>query len=68
MRQAALVLLNVPFALVGGVAALWLRGLTLNLSASVGFIALFGVAVLNGIVLVSAVNRLRDRDCRCARR
>ncbi len=61
VRQAALVLLNVPFALVGGVAALWIRGLTLNLSASVGFIALFGVAVLNGVVLVSAVNRLREQ-------
>jgi cobalt-zinc-cadmium resistance protein CzcA len=60
LRQAGLVLLNVPFALVGGVAALWLRGLTLNLSASVGFIALFGVAVLNGVVLVTAVNRLRE--------
>ncbi|MGE0862443.1 MAG: efflux RND transporter permease subunit [Vicinamibacterales bacterium] len=60
LRQAGLVLLNVPFALVGGVAALWLRGLTLNLSAAVGFIALFGVAVLNGVVLVTAVNRLRD--------
>ncbi|MGE0394892.1 MAG: efflux RND transporter permease subunit, partial [Vicinamibacterales bacterium] len=57
VRQAGLVLLNVPFALVGGVAALWLRGLTLNLSASIGFIALFGVAVLNGVVLISAVNR-----------
>ncbi|MEP7116077.1 MAG: efflux RND transporter permease subunit, partial [Acidobacteriota bacterium] len=61
VRQAALVLTNVPFALVGGVAALWLRGLTLNLSAAVGFIALFGVAVLNGVVLVSAVNRLREQ-------
>jgi cobalt-zinc-cadmium resistance protein CzcA len=60
LRQAGLVLLNVPFALVGGIAALWIRGLTLNLSASVGFIALFGVAVLNGVVLVTAVNRLRD--------
>ena len=60
LRQAALVLLNVPFALVGGIAALWIRGLTLNLSASVGFIALFGVAVLNGVVLVTAVNRLRE--------
>jgi len=60
LRQAGLVLLNVPFALVGGVAALWLRGLTLNLSASVGFIALFGVAVLNGVVLVTAVNKLRE--------
>jgi cobalt-zinc-cadmium resistance protein CzcA len=61
LLQAGLVLLNVPFALVGGVAALWIRGLTLNLSASVGFIALFGVAVLNGVVLVTAVNRLREQ-------
>jgi cobalt-zinc-cadmium resistance protein CzcA len=57
--QALIILLNVPFALVGGIAALWARGLTLNLSASVGFIALFGVAVLNGIVLVSSINALR---------
>ncbi len=60
VRQAGLVLLNVPFALVGGIAALWIRGLTLNLSASIGFIALFGVAVLNGVVLLAAVNRLRE--------
>jgi cobalt-zinc-cadmium resistance protein CzcA len=59
VRQACLILLNVPFALVGGVAALWLRGLNLNLSASIGFIALFGVAVLNGVVLVSYINSLR---------
>jgi cobalt-zinc-cadmium resistance protein CzcA len=58
VRQAALIILNVPFALVGGIAALWIRGLNLNLSASVGFIALFGVAVLNGVVLVMAVNQL----------
>jgi cobalt-zinc-cadmium resistance protein CzcA len=58
-RQALLVMLNVPFALVGGIAALWLRGLNLNLSASVGFIALFGVAVLNGVVLVAYINQLR---------
>ncbi len=57
--QSALIILNVPFALVGGIAALWIRGLNLNLSASVGFIALFGVAVLNGVVLVSAVNQRR---------
>ncbi len=61
-RQALLVMLNVPFALVGGIAALWLRGLNLNLSASVGFIALFGVAVLNGVVLVAYINQLRDED------
>jgi cobalt-zinc-cadmium resistance protein CzcA len=60
IRQAGLVIMNVPFALVGGIAALWLRQLNLNLSASVGFIALFGVAVLNGVVLVSAVNKLRE--------
>jgi cobalt-zinc-cadmium resistance protein CzcA len=57
--QALLVVGNIPFALVGGVAALWLRGMNLNLSASVGFIALFGVAMLNGVVLVSSINQLR---------
>ncbi len=60
VRQAGLVILNVPFALVGGIGALWLRGLNLNLSASVGFIALFGVAVLNGVVMIAAINRLRE--------
>jgi heavy metal efflux system protein len=61
LRQALLVMLNVPFALVGGIGALWLRGLNLNLSASVGFIALFGVAVLNGVVLLAYVNQLREQ-------
>jgi heavy metal efflux system protein len=60
VRQAGLVILNVPFALVGGIGALWVRGLNLNLSASVGFIALFGVAVLNGVVMIAAINRLRE--------
>ncbi len=59
VRHALLVMLNVPFALVGGIAALWIRGMNLNLSASVGFIALFGVAVLNGVVLISYINQLR---------
>ena len=63
--QALMILLNVPFALVGGIAALWLRGLNLNLSASVGFIALFGVAVLNGIVMVSYINGLRTQGMSC---
>ena len=58
-RQALLILMIVPFALVGGVAALWLRGLNLSLSASIGFIALFGVAVLNGVVMVSHIDSLR---------
>jgi heavy metal efflux system protein len=60
VSQALLILLNVPFALVGGIGALWLRGLNMNVSASIGFIALFGVAVLNGIVMVSYINRLRE--------
>ncbi|MGE3705610.1 MAG: efflux RND transporter permease subunit [Vicinamibacterales bacterium] len=61
-RWALLILVNVPFALVGGIAALWLRGLTLNLSASVGFIALFGVAVLNGVVMLAAIRTLREEE------
>lgn len=52
---------GVPFALVGGVAALLLRGLPFSISAAVGFVALFGVAVLNGLVLVSRVRQLLDR-------
>jgi cobalt-zinc-cadmium resistance protein CzcA len=60
LGEALLVVGNVPFALVGGIGALWLRGMNLNLSASVGFIALFGVAMLNGVVLVSSINHLRD--------
>lgn len=60
VRQALLILLNVPFALAGGIGALWIRGLNLNVSASIGFIALFGVAVLNGIVMVSYINSLRE--------
>jgi heavy metal efflux system protein len=58
-RYALLVVGNIPFALVGGIAALWIRGLNLNLSASIGFIALFGVAMLNGVVLVSSINQMR---------
>ena len=59
LKQALLVVGNVPFALIGGIAALWIRGMNLNLSASIGFIALFGVAMLNGVVLVSSINQLR---------
>lgn len=61
LRQTFLILCIVPLALVGGVAALWIRGIHLNLSASIGFIALFGVAVLNGVVMVSHINSLRAR-------
>ncbi|MDP1948772.1 MAG: CusA/CzcA family heavy metal efflux RND transporter [Nitrospirota bacterium] len=60
LRQATLIILNLPFALVGGVVALWLTGEYLSVPASIGFINLFGVAVLNGIVLVSYMNTLRD--------
>jgi cobalt-zinc-cadmium resistance protein CzcA len=56
---ALLVLTNLPFAAVGGILALWVRGLHLSVSASIGFIALFGVAVLNGLVLLSTIQRTR---------
>ncbi len=59
VRYVLMILLNLPFALTGGVLLLWLRDLYLSVSASIGFIALFGVAVLNGIVLISHLNQLR---------
>ncbi|MFA6229063.1 MAG: CusA/CzcA family heavy metal efflux RND transporter [Rhodanobacter sp.] len=59
IRQALLILCNVPFALVGGIVTLWLSGQYLSVPASVGFIALLGIAVLNGLVLVSHFNQLR---------
>jgi cobalt-zinc-cadmium resistance protein CzcA len=58
MRPALLIFLNVPLALSGGIMALWLRGLPLSISAVIGFIALFGIAVLNGVVLVSHIRQL----------
>ncbi|MBS1811752.1 MAG: efflux RND transporter permease subunit [Acidobacteria bacterium] len=61
LKYATLIIVNLPFALVGGVAALWLRDLNLSLSSAVGFIALFGVAVLNGVVMVSYINQLREQ-------
>jgi len=57
--DAALILLNVPFALIGGIFALYLTGIHLSVSAAIGFIALFGQAVLNGVVMVSYFNQLR---------
>ncbi|MDO8749362.1 MAG: CusA/CzcA family heavy metal efflux RND transporter [Candidatus Omnitrophota bacterium] len=59
LKQAFLVIINLPFALIGGIVALFISGLYLSVPASVGFIALFGVAVLNGVVLVSCINQLR---------
>ena len=58
VRQALLVLSNIPFALVGGIVGLWVTGEYLSVPASVGFIALLGIAVLNGVVLVSYFNQL----------
>jgi cobalt-zinc-cadmium resistance protein CzcA len=59
MKAAMLIFLNVPMAVTGGVFALWLCGLPFSISAGVGFIALFGVAVLNGVVLVSSIIEYR---------
>ena len=59
MKYAILILLNLPFALSGGVFLLWIRGMYLSVSASIGFVALFGVAVLNGLVLIDHINELR---------
>ena len=58
---AGIVLMNVPFSLVGGVVALWLRGINLSVSAAVGFISLFGVAVMSGVLVVAAINEQRQR-------
>jgi cobalt-zinc-cadmium resistance protein CzcA len=57
-RQATLVFCNVPFALIGGILALWASGEFLSVPASVGFLCLIGIAVLNGVVLISYINRL----------
>ncbi len=58
VRQSVLILSNIPFAMIGGVFALWLSGEYLSVPASVGFIALLGIAVLNGVVMVSYFNQL----------
>jgi len=61
IRQAALVFTGIPLATVGGVFALLIRGMPFSISAGVGFIALFGIAVLNGVVMVSYINELRQQ-------
>jgi cobalt-zinc-cadmium resistance protein CzcA len=63
-RPALLIFLNVPMAATGGVFALLLRGMPFSISAGVGFIALFGVAVLNGVVLVASIRRLQQESGR----
>jgi heavy metal efflux system protein len=62
VRQALLIYSAVPLAAIGGVLALWLRNMNFSISAGVGFIALFGVAVLNGIVLISEFNRIEKTE------
>lgn len=59
-RYATLIYTAIPMSAIGGIAALWLRGMPFSISAAVGFIALFGVAVLNGIVLISCFNQLKE--------
>ncbi len=59
-RDGLLVFTGIPFALTGGVLALWLRGIPLSISAGIGFIALSGVAVLNGLVMLSFIRQLRE--------
>jgi len=60
VRCAVLILMNVPFALIGGIIALYITGIPLSVSAAIGFIALFGQAVLNGVVVVSYFNQLQE--------
>ncbi|MDP4238906.1 MAG: CusA/CzcA family heavy metal efflux RND transporter [Bacteroidota bacterium] len=62
VKQALLIYTAVPMSLIGGIFALWLRGMNFSISAGVGFIALFGIAVLNGIVLISEFNRLEKEE------
>ena len=60
LRSALLIIANIPFAMIGGIVALALTGIPLSVSAAIGFIALFGQAVLNGVVMVTYYNQLRD--------
>jgi cobalt-zinc-cadmium resistance protein CzcA len=62
IRQSLLIFTAIPLSAIGGVFALWLRDMPFSISAGIGFIALFGVAVLNGIVLLAEFNRLRQND------
>ncbi|HES59950.1 MAG TPA: efflux RND transporter permease subunit, partial [Caldithrix sp.] len=59
MKNTFLILLNIPLALVGGVVALWITGQNLSVPSSIGFIALFGIVLENGMVLVTYLNQLR---------
>jgi heavy metal efflux system protein len=65
-RLATLIFFNVPFAAVGGICALALRGMPFSISAAVGFIALFGIAILNGVVMVSYMEERRKEGLAAA--
>ena len=60
IRCATLLLLSVPFAFVGGILALWFREMNLNISTGVGFAALFGVSIMNGVLMVKSINVFRN--------
>ena len=60
LKEAAIVYTGIPFAVTGGVLALWLRGMPFSITAAIGFIALSGIAMLNGLVLIDHINSLRD--------
>ena len=60
-KDALIIISNIPFAMIGGIFALLISGIPLSVSAAIGFIALFGQAVLNGVVMVSYINQLRQQ-------
>ena len=61
IKYATMIIVNVPFAAVGGVVSLWMSGQYLSVPSAIGFIAVFGMAMLNGVVLVSFINELREQ-------
>jgi cobalt-zinc-cadmium resistance protein CzcA len=63
VKPGLLIFANIPLAMSGGLCALWLRSMPLSITAGVGFIALFGVAVLNGVVLVSTIQQVETSEC-----
>ena len=70
LRDSLLVLAGIPFAIAGGIVALYVSGLTFSVSAAIGFVSLFGVSVMNGILLITYFNQVRmaggDRSRRCS--
>ena len=59
-RSSLIIVANIPFSMIGGILALWITGIYLSVSAAIGFIALFGQAVLNGVVMVTLFNELKN--------